>query len=106
MRIFRGSDFTFRSKNWIESVSNNNRSAFKHKEMNCCCEFTVWTSITDENVATCDSDFFNKFGGVSAYSRKINDKFPDAELTFSCHPEPYSGNPNSNVYCLNKMENN
>jgi len=70
--------------------------------MNSCCEFTVWTSITDENVAACDSDFFNKFGGVSEYSRMINDRKPDAELTFSCLPEPYSGNPNSNVYCLNK----
>lgn len=69
--------------------------------MNSCCEFTVWTSITDDNVAACDSGFFNKFGGVSAYGHKINDKYPDAELTFSCLPEPYSGNPNSNVYCLN-----
>jgi len=70
--------------------------------MNNCSELTIWTSITEENVAACDSDFFDTFGGVSAYAQMINDKYPDAELTFSCLPEPYSGNPNSNVYCLNK----
>lgn len=70
--------------------------------MNNCSELTIWTSITEENVAACDSDFFDTFGGVSAYAQMINDKYPDAELTFLCLPEPYSGNPNSNVYCLNK----
>ncbi len=61
-----------------------------------------WNHINADKVAECDSPFFNKFGGPLAYAQSINAKNKEAELTFNCLPEPFSGNPNSNVYCLNK----
>ena len=39
--------------------------------------------------------------GSQDYKNEINNKYPKAKLTFDCLPEPYSGNPDANVYCLN-----
>ena len=61
-----------------------------------------WNHINADKVAECDSPFFNKFGGPLAYAQSINAKNKEAELTFNCLPEPFSGNPQSQVYCLNK----
>lgn len=61
-----------------------------------------WNHINADKVAECDSPFFNKFGGPLAYAQSINAKNKEAELTFNCLPEPFSGNPQSQVCCLNK----
>lgn len=63
-----------------------------------------WLNITDGNVkiATCDIPFFESVGSVELYAEKINNKDEEIELTFDCMPEPFCGNPDSRVYCLNK----
>ena len=63
-----------------------------------------WLSITDGNVkiATCDMPFFESEGSAELYAEKINNKDKEIELTFDCMPEPFCGNPDSKVYCLNK----
>ena len=60
-----------------------------------------WMDMTEENIARCDKEFFGNKTPVKKYAEKINGKFPAAELTFDCLPEPFSGNPDSQVYCLN-----
>lgn len=60
-----------------------------------------WLNITEENIAQCDKEFFDKEGSVKEYAKKINEKFPDVELAFDCLPDPFSGNPDGKVYCLN-----
>ena len=63
-----------------------------------------WLTITSiPLVAQCDEQYFiRKYGSVTNYERWVNSKYPVADLTFSCLPEPFSGNPNSKVFCLNK----
>lgn len=63
-----------------------------------------WLSVTKlKHVATCDEQYFVKLrGSVADYEWWVNYKYPAAELTFSCLPEPFSGSPNSKVFCLNK----
>ena len=67
-------------------------------------ENNPWLSITEGNVkiATCDVPFFEREGSAEAYAQRINDKNEEVELTFDCMPDPFSGNPASKVYCLNK----
>ena len=64
-----------------------------------------WLSITDGNVkiATCDIPFFESEGSAELYAEKINKKC-EVELTFDCMPEPFCGNPDSKVYCLNNLQ--
>ena len=62
-----------------------------------------WTNIVKgENIADCDKDKFPKNKSAQQYADEINGKYTDVELTFDCLPEPFSGNPESKVYCLNK----
>lgn len=62
-----------------------------------------WTSIVKgENIAQCDKDKFPKNKSAQQYADEINGKNGDVELTFECLPEPFNGNPDSKVYCLNK----
>ncbi len=63
-----------------------------------------WKEITNgkAKVAICDIPFFEKYGSAELYTKKINDKDKEIELTFGCMPEPFCGNPDSKVYCLNK----
>ena len=64
-----------------------------------------WLSITsaDDRLLKEDRSFFEqKFGSVENYVNQINDKDPEIKLTFSCLPDPFCGNPDSKVYCLNK----
>lgn len=62
-----------------------------------------WLNITDgkERIATIDIPFFEKWGSAAEYANIINGKNKETELTFHCLPEPFSGNPDSKVYCLN-----
>ena len=59
--------------------------------------------ITWQNtIADCDRAFFNaNYGSLAAFVTKINGKNPNIGMTFDCLPEPFSGDMNSNVYCLN-----
>lgn len=61
-----------------------------------------WLSITPENIAACDKLFFDSNGSLYDYEELINSGKRKVELTFSCLPDPFCGNPNSKVYCLNK----
>ena len=63
-----------------------------------------WLTITPiPHVAQCDEQYFiRKYGSVSDYESWVNSTYPASVLTFSCLPEPFSGNPNSKVFCLNK----
>ena len=64
-----------------------------------------WLNITSDNIAACDAQFFDSYGSLQAYVdfvERINDGDEKVELTFSSLPDPYSGNPKSKVYCLNK----
>ena len=58
-----------------------------------------WTNLTEGEmkIATCDVPFFEAMDGAEEYTKK-NEK---AQLTFSCLPDPFGGNPDSKVYCLN-----
>ena len=70
-----------------------------------------WNELTmgDVKIATCDIPFFEKWAKknsiegssyeewVNAYARK-NEK---VQLSFKCQPDPFGGNPDSKVYCLN-----
>ena len=62
-----------------------------------------WNGIDWNNtIADCDRTYFNQhFGSPSDYAAKINSRNPKAKLDFSCLPEPFSGDINSKVYCLN-----
>lgn len=64
-----------------------------------------WKSLSmkDGIIAECDQLFFSsKKITPQQYASMINTKNPKIGLTFDCLPEPYSGNPESKVYCLNK----
>lgn len=64
-----------------------------------------WLSITSADVRLLEKDksfFEQEFGSVENYVKQINDKDPEVKLTFSCLPDPFCGNPDSKVYCLNK----
>lgn len=63
-----------------------------------------WINVVKgENIAECDLAYItNKYGSLSQFVNFINNKYEDADLTFDCLPDPYSGNPESKVYCLNK----
>lgn len=58
-----------------------------------------WLNISWQNtIADCDREYIiAKYGGVSEYE----EQYSKAELKLSCLPEPYSGNKDSKVYCLN-----
>lgn len=60
-------------------------------------------SMKDGIIADCDQLFFESKGFTPRqYAVDVNRKKPKAELTFDCWPEPFSGSPESKVYCLNK----
>ena len=64
-----------------------------------------WLNLLKGNgiIAECDRAFFEQKRITPVqYANSINIKDDKVELTFDCLPEPYSGNPNSKVYCLNK----
>ena len=64
-----------------------------------------WLKITsaDDCILEEDKSFFEReFGSVEEFVRLTNSIAPNPELTFSCLPDPFFGNPNSKVYCLNK----
>ena len=61
-----------------------------------------WTKLTTDNIAQRDQPFFNKYGGVASYQNQINSQKSHPDLDFSCLPDPFCGDPNSKVYCLNK----
>lgn len=67
-------------------------------------EKNPWLSITEGNVkiAECDVPYFERKDSVEEYAENINLKDDEVELTFDCMPDPFSGSPNSKVYCLNK----
>ena len=65
--------------------------------------YNIVKGDNDEIIAECDLAYItNKYGSLSQYVKLINKKYEEAVLTFDCLPEPYSGNPESKVYCLNK----
>lgn len=39
--------------------------------------------------------------GTNNYVQIIEEQKPNTKLTFDCLPEPFSGSPDANVYCLN-----
>lgn len=60
-----------------------------------------WLKIVkDENIAECDINAFPNKQSAAQYAQAIN-KDTEIELTFSCLPDPFCGNPLSKVYCLN-----
>ena len=64
-----------------------------------------WLNITPDNIAACDADFFDSYGSLNEYEEFVernNDSEKKVELTFSTLPDPFCGNPKSQVYCLNK----
>lgn len=69
-----------------------------------------WTGISWSNtIAPCDKKYFDdNFGSPLKYEAYINRndfKKPEQkriELSFNCLPEPFSGDKDSPVYCLNK----
>lgn len=62
-----------------------------------------WLTITSDNIAACDKAFFDSFGSLKDYERHVcNYSKKEVELTFDYLPDPFCGNPQSKVYCLNK----
>jgi len=61
-----------------------------------------WRLLTVDNIAECDQPFFDKYGGVTNYQNVINSQKQHPALDFSCLPDPFCGDPESQVYCLNK----
>lgn len=63
-----------------------------------------WLSISSlRHIAPSDEQYFIKcYGSVSNYEKEVNNKYPAANHTFSFLPDPFSGNPDSKVFCLNK----
>ena len=72
-----------------------------------------WLNISWQNtIADCDKNFSFKIGkkkfvfSDSAYvafvNRKDSTSKKPVEFTFDCLPEPFTGDVNSKVYCLNK----
>ena len=67
-----------------------------------------WSKVTLHNTfAYGDKNYIVKIKGVkmpfgsAQYINQINLLYPNSKLAFNCLPEPYSGNPDANVYCLN-----
>lgn len=68
-----------------------------------------WLNISwKKTIADCDKDFFvNQYGSPKDFVNIINkndskkDPRKRIEMTFDCLPEPFSGDINSPVYCLN-----
>lgn len=69
-----------------------------------CKIVNPWYGISlKKTIAGCDEDYFIKnYGSPSGFVKYINSKYPKAGMTFDCLPEPFSGDINSQVYCLNK----
>lgn len=67
-----------------------------------------WLSISSlRHIAPCDEQYFIKcYGTVLNYEKWVNKIYPAASHTFSCLPDPFSGNPDSKVFCLNKNPGN
>ena len=61
-----------------------------------------WLKIFKDDgfIAECDRDAFPGNLSAAQYAKEIN-KDAGIELTFSCLPDPFCGNPLSKVYCLN-----
>lgn len=67
-----------------------------------------WLNISWNNtIADCDKDFPVKVGrktysfGSISYVKAVNSIDPKVKLRFDCLPEPYYGDINAEVYCLN-----
>ncbi len=76
-----------------------------------CKIVNPWTGISwEKTIADCDKKYFDdKYGSPKKYVEKVNNKdIKDGKevdnpikLTFTdCLPEPFSGDINSEVYCL------
>jgi hypothetical protein len=57
--------------------------------------------MKDGIIADCDQLFFENKGITPRQFADDVNKKPEVELSFDCWPEPFSGNPESKVYCLN-----
>ena len=81
--------------------------------MNWCNKgiYNPWTKVNLRNVFA-DGDYRHLVNvgkksiekvpfGSQSYVDMINDLYPGSILNFNSLPEPYSGNPDANVYCLN-----
>lgn len=56
-----------------------------------------------DKIADCDRYWLSDQGKtLLQYAQDINTKNSGIEIDFSCFPDPFCGNPNSKVYCLNK----
>ena len=68
-----------------------------------------WLNISwKKTIADCDKNYFvNRYGSPIGFVNQINkndskkDPQKRIEMTFDCLPEPFSGDINSPVYCLN-----
>lgn len=62
-----------------------------------------WIKLTkgEVKIAECDIPFFEAKGGIEEYTKRVNSKTNSPKLTFDCLPDPFCGNPDSKVYCLN-----
>lgn len=58
-----------------------------------------WTGISwNKTIAPCDKKYFDaNYGSPASFVAK----YSKAGMTFDCLPEPFSGDINSRVYCLN-----
>ena len=65
--------------------------------------FFPWNNISwERTIAKCDEEYFCKrYSSIDNYINIINNSKKDISLTFNALPEPYNGDINSNVYCLN-----
>lgn len=57
--------------------------------------------VKGENVAECDINAFPENMTPMQYANHISGGNKEIDLTFSCLPDPFCGNPRSKVYCLN-----
>ena len=66
-----------------------------------------WLSVTKlKHVATCDEQYFVKLrGSVADYEWWVNYKYPAAELTFSCLPEPFRVKPEDELKTQDELMN-
>ena len=63
-----------------------------------------WLKIVKDDciIAECDKNAFPNNQSAAQYAEVVNNKKKSKiELTFSCLPDPFCGNPQSKVYCLN-----
>lgn len=65
--------------------------------------FFPWNNISWEStIAKCDEEYFcERYSSINNYINIINNSKKNISLTFNALPEPYKGDINSNVYCLN-----